>query len=85
MPAPGWSPLWAESGDTATNISPAELPIRAALADRITAWGNGYDSPADRAEYYKRGLLLSLRLTEDLGPGASVQFFDGREGILRRL
>lgn len=85
MPADGWSPLWVESGTTATNTSPAELPITSALAERLTSWGKGYQSPADRSTYYKRGLVLALRLAEMLGPAASVQFFDGREGILRRL
>ena len=85
MPAPGYAPLWVESGDRVTNTSPAELSVPRALAQRITAWGHGYDSPAQRSAYYGRGLVLALRLSESLGAGASVQFYDGVENILRRL
>lgn len=85
MPADGWSPVWVESGTRVRNTPPAELPIAAALAERISRWGEGYASPADRAGYFKRGLVLALRLAEMLGGAASVEFYDGREGILRRL
>lgn len=85
MPAPGYSPLWLESDNRVTNTAPTELPIPRALAQRLTDWGHGYDSPAQRTAYYGRGLVLALRLTESLGPGASVQFYDGVENILRRL